>query len=392
MRLLMVLSVLMGANCAAQARVVYAEGQAMIERNQSVLAEQMAIREALKSAAMQHNVKVGSLAQTRDFQLTREAGYVQTSAQIKRYEVVEKTQEEGLIKVRLQVELSDEPGVCAGQLATHLRAKLVVVPFSVDRPAQVGDLYGLPEGLALQMVRDLKTQPLLVQTLSSQGRGILGLSETQRDVQSLARDLGVQWVMMGVVRDSSLRTEHDPIRAKAQDFWAWTGRPTAKFNEPNQRNLALEVFIYDGHTGELVFSDLKGSGWTGWVELSRDIPVGSPAFMQTPMGRQLTQINRAFIDGFMPKLLCQPLVTRVIGKDEQQVIVDLGAAQGVSVGDRLFVHRPTGFGVKNGARDLGQIEKPVGLIEITQVQAAFSLGRALDEGSGLQIGDVVKSW
>jgi TolB-like protein len=332
------------------------------------------------------------LSKTQDFQLKSETGSLRTRAKVKSYQLLSKEEEGGLMKVSLQVELSEDAQTCGQPGAAAYQPRVLVLPFSIDRPSQAYDLYGLPEGLALQLARHLESSSFVAQTLASDGRGVLGLDEKTRDVQSLARDTGAQFVILGVVRDASMRVEQSPANRFAEDFWRWTGRPTATFNDPNQRNLALEVFLYDGHTGQKLASELKGAGWTGWVEMDRNTPVGSPAFMRSPMGRTLNQIYSAILTPMTQQMACAPFVTRVVAKEGELGVVDAGSLQGLKVGDRLLSYRASGFTLRAGARNLGQIEKPVGVLEIQSVQGDFSLAKALDQGVEIQMGDILKNF
>jgi hypothetical protein len=110
------------------------------------------------------------------------------------------------------------------------------------------------------------------------------------------------------------------------------------------------------------------------------------------MGRTLNQIYSAILTPMTQQMACAPFVTRVVAKEGELGVVDAGSLQGLKVGDRLLSYRASGFTLRAGARNLGQIEKPVGVLEIQSVQGDFSLAKALDQGVEIQMGDILKNF
>jgi hypothetical protein len=89
----------------------------------------------------------------------------------------------------------------------------------------------------------------------------------------------------------------------------------------------------------------------------------------------------------------KPLSGYVVGQAGQRYVIDLDAADGLSVGDVVTVVEP-GAALTHpvSGESLGRLEKIKGVLKVTQVRAGFSLARPVGATGGVGRGDPIRRY
>ena len=176
--------------------------------------------------------------------------------------------------------------------------------------------------------------------------------------------------------------------------------------------VAVTARMVDVNTGEILASvsgagestrsgtNLLGGGGSGWSNGAGHLDMGSSNFGQTILGEAVKQAVTQLATGLeadAPKLgvAAAPAAVSVSGlvadASTSDVIINVGSAAGVHVGDRLEVTRVTRV-IKDPAtgKPLRSIETKLGELTITSVDSGSAVGTFSGSGT-IKVGDTVKT-
>lgn len=176
--------------------------------------------------------------------------------------------------------------------------------------------------------------------------------------------------------------------------------------------VAVTARMVDVNTGEILASvsgagestrsgtNLLGGGGSGWSNGAGHLDMGSANFGQTILGEAVKQAVTQLATGLeadAPKLgvaaapAAVPVSGLVADASTSDVIINVGSAAGVHVGDKLEVTRVTRV-IKDPAtgKPLRSIETKLGELTITSVDSGSAVGTFSGSGT-IKVGDTVKT-
>lgn len=203
-------------------------------------------------------------------------------------------------------------------------------------------------------------------------------------ILDIARRHDAQFVLSGVIRDFKIEsTEYvrgagvlAELKSVMRDY---VGR----------RSVGIDVFVYDGFTGALLFQHRYTDSIIGDVTLPSGYTVGSERFDSTSAGHKITEIISEASDDIHDLFACYPFAARIARIENQRIVIAAGAQDKIRIGDRFKVYS-AGF---SGTEGLG-FSEPVGVMVITDVGPSMAVGKLDATGSGgalVRPGDWVRS-
>ncbi|MGR8930722.1 MAG: flagella assembly protein FlgT middle domain-containing protein [Gammaproteobacteria bacterium] len=182
---------------------------------------------------------------------------------------------------------------------------------------------------------------------------------------TLAKRYDAQFVLSGVIRD--LKTESTEyvrgsgalalLKSTMRDYVA-------------RRSVGIDVYVYDGFTGALLFQQRYTDSIVGDVSLPPGYTVGSERFEDSPAGHKISQIIRMAGEDIQDSLACYPFAARITRVENGRIIISAGAQDKVRVGDKLMVYsagHPSGSGL--GFTD------PIGIMVVHDVGPTMAAGQ-----------------
>lgn len=354
----------------AASRQVSAEGSAAIAG---------ANREAARRAAIDNAVDAASA------RLRRGNRGDQLISDIK---VVDEWQDGAVYHVQVLAMLADSE-----RCASPYRKKIVATGFPIMNADQLSgsesqDLYsGIPREINNRLMetgdfigRNLTNAALYArpdiapELVPAEGSG-------ESMVLNVARQQNAQFVLSGVIRDFRIEsTEYvrgtgvlADLKSLVRDF---VGR----------RSVGIDVFVYDGFTGALLFQQRYTDSIVGDVSLPTGYTVGSDRFNATPAGHKIDEIITQASEDIHKMFGCYPFATRVARVEAGRVVIAAGAQDKVKAGDKLMV-----YPLAQNRADTG-LGDPSGILTIVDVSAATAVGQ-MDAGAAIvRPGDWVKSF
>jgi hypothetical protein len=380
-----------------QADWIQVTGSAALQDGLYEQARQQAYEDALQQAVLQFGTEVRSRQKMRNGSLVEDQLTLSSQATVSQSQLLDEYISQGRLYLKLNVEL-ETLAACPGSSASQYRKNVAVLGFSLQTPGQagMGGLHDVERGIASYLTQRFRQQGGLVvheqsqQSLYHESRNAPSTLDAQwqlSDAASIARQMGVQFVVSGVVRDLSL------VDASAFETSLWSRIKRLSTLVDRNRRFVLDVFVHDGFSGAIVWQK-QFSVAAEWTEGPAEaVAFQSARFQTMPYGvavlEQLDQIARN-ID---QQLRCQPFMTRVSRVDGKTLHFMSGANSGIRPGDRFSLYRAEYLqhATQDSSIELFNVKTA---LTVTQVHPDFGSGSiAVDPGRlNIQQDDVLIAW
>lgn len=200
----------------------------------------------------------------------------------------------------------------------------------------------------------------------------------------LAKQYNAQLVLSGVIRDFKIEsTEYVRgsgvlalLKSTVRDYVA-------------RRSIGIDVYVYDGFTGALLFQQRYTDSIVGDVSLPAGYSVGSERFESNPAGHKISQIIQMASADIEQMFACYPFAARVDRVEQNRVVISAGAQDKVRVGDRLMIYSAA----DSASSGLGFTD-PLAVMVISEVGPSMAAGHLEGEITHAIIrpGDWVRSF
>jgi len=305
--------------------------------------------------------------------------------------IVDEWQEGGFYHVQV-LALTSQQSACQ----SRFRKRIVATAFPAMNTEQISgsdtqDLYGgIPREVANHLMESgdfiasnltntsLYYEPNLAPEVP------WGARRSDSVVLSIAKQHNAQLVLSGVIRDFKIEsTEYvrgsgvlAMVKSAMRDYVA-------------RRSIGIDVYVYDGFTGAVVFQQRYTDSIIGDVSLPQGYTVGSERFDSSPAGHAINEIVERASDDIEKVFTCYPFAARVDHMENGRIVIVAGAQDGIRVGDRLMVYS-AGDTDRSG---LGFTDS-IGIMVITDVGPSLAMGQFEGEGGSRRVrpGDWVRSF
>lgn len=392
----LVTAVCLFISCVASATWVQGTGQALIENGNMNAAREQARNAALRDAALQYDARVASQDTMENGVLTDSRLTVASRARARQVRVIEEQRHGNLLRMTVEADMSDDQQ-CAARDAAHMRKRVAVTGFPIldtdqtrmGRLSDAGEM--LPQQLQARLQADNALQVLGASRVQM-FPDLLNAPTQQRfdnsltNVIQLARELDVQFVVTGVIRDLSVA---DP-EAWGTSILARMGRGLGLSNQ--QRQFVADLMVYDGYSGSPVYQKRFTASGTWDADMTATVGFGSEAFAETDYGRAVAATMDEMGQAVNQALACQPFITRITRVQGQQVYLASGATAGLRPGDKLDLYRSYRFFDSPGATP--ELRDAKTTMTVNQVHPDFSSGLMPEQGgvNNLQRDDIAIIW
>ncbi|GGC61240.1 flagellar assembly protein T N-terminal domain-containing protein [Marinobacter halophilus] len=330
------------------AAVLEGVGHANIRENNLDQARAEARQAAMRDLALQYDASVSTQDTLENGELTQSQTRLSARARLHNATIVDEYRSGNLLRVIVRAELATASGrsTCTAGDASGLRKRVAVTGFPIVVPQQAGSpaLDDAGEKLPQALVARLQEQGRLqvLGTTSLQLFSNLPDAPTSQqnltanhltNVVQLARELGAQFVVSGVIRDIGLS---DPN--------AWGSSITNRMQRgiglvDTTRRFEAELMVFDGFSGSPVFRQRFTTSARWDPESSGSGGFASAGFDKSEWGQAVTGVISDMTAAVSNTLACQPFMARVTRVDGDRVTLASGATAGLRPGDELNIYR-----------------------------------------------------
>lgn len=308
-------------------------GQAMVRGGDTAKARQQATEDAVKRAMLFAGVSVRSVQEVTDGLLTQERLQVQSSGDVQQIQLVSETTRNGYYEVTIRADIEAEKASCP---TFAYKKKLLITPFRLKETEQavIGGLFDLGVVSGEMFTDKLKeighsswpaplNNPLDVRQLSYAER------------KALQQQYGARYVLTARLDDVSLGDRN----GTNWTFWSDADR---------ERFYHLNVLVFD-LAEERVVLEQKYQTTALWTfRKTTKMDPKDHRFWQTDYGQAAERVINAAAMDVEEAIRCEPLQAEIVDVDGPQVLLSIGKAHGVKVGDTFkLVHKremPDRFG------------------------------------------------
>jgi len=388
---------LMAFSVLTWSKSVTGTGHAKIEGDLE-FAKELAYRRALRDATLQANVRVTSTEIANNGFITQDNIRMQSNAEFGIIDVVSELIENDVVTLKIRAEVTPEP-FCTPSKSQNYNKRVAVLGFSRQKmdEATLGNLDAIeremPQRIALTMgsYGGLRVQPathigIYPDSINAPSRSMPDY--TVGELSRIGRDLGVQYVISGVIRDMSNRGEYKREELLVQPLLDLWEEP-----EPITRRISVDIYVYEAYSGALVhrtsYSD-EGD-WTE-SEFSR-AGFGTQNFWKSDYGFAVERVIENVSQDMAMLMNCQPFMAEILHAEGSQLRINAGAMDGLRPGDTMTVYR-TMEHYEHPFRIDASMNRVETTVRIGQVQPHFAFAEITGDQPLLQIQrrDMVVAW
>ena len=254
------------------AQTVDAVGTAIIYNGDITDARYRATQQAIKQAVLQSSSRVSVNDILNNGELNSDLK-IRSAGRVQHAKIISETQKGDFLTVVARVNVTADY-MCSNGATNYYRKSVAITGFALEhrQQASLGGLGNisreLPKDFADAInkqgfLRALAATNIVLYPDSINAPSLTNNDDTLTDVVRIAHKLGTQYVVSGVIRDIAplyIRRPNDP--------YASTDDKSEK-----QRDFVLDIYIYDGFSGALLFGRLIMAGWSRKrLERAQSIP------------------------------------------------------------------------------------------------------------------------
>ncbi|WP_166263899.1 flagellar assembly protein T N-terminal domain-containing protein [Marinobacter caseinilyticus] len=380
----------------AQAVVLEGTGQAVIQGDDLDQARTQARRAALRDVALQYEARIASEETMENGVLTDSRLTVASQARARDVRVVNEVRRGNLLRLTIRADMSAGQACGAGE-AARMKKRVAVTGFPILYPDQarigrIGDAGEvLPQTLqatlqsegSLQIFGATRLQ-LFGDLLNAPTRQ--GADNRLTNVTELAKELDVQFVVAGVIRELAI----DDPTAWGSSVWRQMQRGVGLANR--NRQFVADLIVFDGFSGSPVYRERFAAQGSWNTDLRSTVGFGSPGFLETDYGKAVGRLMGEMSAAVTEALACQPFITRITRVEGQNVTLASGALAGIRPGDELQLYRSYSYFDSPGATP--ELSDSGTVVRIDNVHPDFSNGLIPVAGGQINIqrNDIAILW
>ncbi len=370
--------------CVGNVQAIWYEstGSAPIQRGNTDLARQEAVRNAVKDALLFAGATVKSAQQVTNGLLTQDTFEVRASGVVNDIQLIDEKKQGNHLYVSIRADIFADERQC---FTTQYRKSVAFLPLRIQHSShtKVGSVYQLPQMISEQLFHRVSTTTTHIDPrvfLPSQIKMKEGMNNNnlRHELAQVSKQSESQYIISGLIKDMSM-----------------TERPEAKwksiFSADPERFFDLQLYIYDGYTGQQI-QILDYSTQAEWPFDTRQMTdVSSRRFWQSDYGQAITeQLVKA--TGEIDSILkCQPAHGKIIESTGDTIRINLGHSNNIQVGDKFKISHQANF-VDEDGNDHPQYVITDYEIVVTDAYSNTAVGKSptMQLLGNVQVGDIVK--
>lgn len=388
------------SNSSSECLVV--KGRASTDGVDLEFAKKMAIRDALKNASMQRDLKVGSDITMQNQQLTLETSRFVSNSHVKSYTLLKggledpedmygRSKPEPLnYEVEVEVCLSSERGLCPDLNGRKYFPRLLIAPLAVKDVAGARDIRNLVSGYQLELERRLLDKgqsnlSKLNRMIDIQPNRQISPNLDPQLLQEVYSSSGAQYLLLSVLRSVGTVLEDN----------GWKNQVKRHYDldiSDDGRYIEADWYLVDLLNKKIAHQARAGFDIRGKVRVGRERPFATNAFFATDTGKGFDALLSQEVDNVQDFLHCQRFESEIIDVRDGKYYLYLTPEVGAKVGDDLAVYHRTGMPVNFAGRDLGSEYQPGAFLKITAIHSEFAVAELITQKNPVQIGDRIRPW
>ncbi|MFT2098187.1 flagellar assembly protein T N-terminal domain-containing protein [Marinomonas sp. 2405UD66-6] len=376
------------------AETVDVVGEAIIYNNDIADARYRATQQAIKQAVLESGSRVNVKDTLNNGELESNIE-IRSSGHIQRARILSEEVNGDFLSLIARIEVTPD-SQCSSGPTSYYRKTVGVTGFELQNPqqARLGELSNiareLPKHLADEINKQGYVRAITATNIAIYPDLINAPSSTNFDgsltnVTRISEQLGVQYIVSGVIRDISEVYLRQPNNKDAKDL--------LEEDIDKERKFVVDIYIYDGFSGALLFEHRYDEIGNWDISDHARIGFGSAKFWTVHYGRVVQQALKESALDTSEQLRCQPFMANIFRTEGNRIHIAAGSLSGIKQGDTFNVYRR--YEVFNQRQSTQtQLNNANISVTIKQVQPNFSIGELVVDAHILNVQqqDVVIAW
>lgn len=376
------------------AATVDATGEAVIYNDDIADARYRATQQAIKQAVLESGSRVNVQDRLNNGELESNIE-IRSSGHVQRARILSEEINGDFLSLVARIEVTPD-SQCSTGPTSYYKKTVGVTGFELQTPqqARLGELSNiareLPKNLADEINKQGYIRAITATNIAIYPDTINAPSSTNFDgsltnVTRISEQLGVQYIISGVIRDISEVYLRQPNNRDAKDL--------LDENIDKERNFVVDIYIYDGFSGALLFEHRYDEIGNWDISDHARIGFGSAKFWTVHYGRVVQQALKESALDTSEQLRCQPFIANIFRTEGNKIHIAAGSLSGIKQGDKFNVYRKYEVFNQRQATQT-QLNNANISVTITQVQPNFSIGELVVDAHILNVQqqDVVIAW
>lgn len=379
---------------ASFSKSIDAVGEAIIYDNDIVDARYRATQQAIKQAVLESGSRVNVKDELNNGELESNLE-IRSSAHVQKAKIISEKQNGDFLTVVARIDVTPD-SQCSTGPTSYYKKTVGVTGFDLQTPqqARLGDLSNISRALPKSLANEINKQGYL-KALTATNIAIFpdlinAPSSTNFDgsltnVTRISEQLGVQYIISGVIRDIGeiyLRRPNDKDTKDLLDEGI-----------DKERNFVVDIYIYDGFSGALLFEHRYDEVGNWDISDHARVGFGSTKFWSIHYGKVIKQALKESALDASEELRCQPFIANIFRTEGNRIHIAAGSLAGIKRGDTFNIYRR--YEVFNQLQSAQtQLNNANISVTIKQVQPNFSVGELAVDSHVLNVRqqDVVIAW
>ncbi|MBU2882041.1 flagella assembly protein FlgT [Psychrosphaera sp. B3R10] len=365
-----------------------ATGQAKVRHGDVRSAKNRAVQDALKQAMLFSGANVSSIQKMSHGLLIDDQVSINSVGAVNSVEIVEERQRGSFISVTIRADIFPSDREC---YASEFGKKIAITQFPIQhwQDAKVGEIYGLEKEVPRQLMKMFQAGANTIYPIAWFDKKLNINAEFEQQgkvryqlIDAVAQNANAQFVMFGRISDISFGD-------KTNSFSFWE-------DDQFERYFTMELIIANALTHEILYQNRfhTAADWTFDHKMS--VNISSTQFWNSEYGHAIKRLLTEIRDDIHSNLNCQKLQSKISGiKDGEQIQINIGAGQGVAIGQEYRVSYRS-----DTIDDLGNLLTNIVIspykVRIVKVYENSAIAESTDTDfmSNVQINDIIElqSW
>lgn len=372
----------------ANAEWYEATGQAKVRHGDIKSAKSRALQDAIKQTLLFAGANVSSVQKISQGVMIDDYTLVNSQGLVNQVEIVDESYRGSSVTVTVRADIFADDEQC---YASDFSKKVAITQFPIQhwQDAQIGGLYSLEKEIPRKITSMLKTEassiypvPWLEKKLNvnvdfeQQGKVRHEL------IDAVANNANSQFVMFGRITDLSFGSESNSLL-----FWQ---------DDKYDRFFTMELLIANALTHEVLYQNQFHTSAEWDHSHKEQVNVKSRRFWQGQYGEAVEELLVDARNDILASMNCQQLQSKILTvRDGEQVQINIGRGQGVSVGQEYRVSYRSDV-IDNSGNMLTNFVISPYRVRISKVYENSAIAESLDSDfmNNVQVNDIIelKSW
>lgn len=283
-----------------------------------------AIDDALRSIILEAGANINLVQKTNDGKLVADSMQIKSASPIKQVTVLEEQKADNMLTVKVRAFVDDNMRVC-----NFAKVKKTVLPIAFRY--EDNDAYQSSTGIEdinkeisallyknLSTSNNLNVRPLSHQNLRLNTTSSALTIDDNNNLKGAARQGQAQYVIVGSINSMSVSDSGNNI--------------LKQMIYKNTRRISFNVTVYDT-LSDMILLNKGYSGEADWdFDQGEFIDIRSNRFLSSAYGHRLRQLVNYAVDDVISSLQCIAPSARVIDKEGDSIIINMGKSSGLKTG------------------------------------------------------------